>query len=218
MGPCRPRRWWAFQQWRRDRSRQRRTRRGRFSQHNSNIVTKCKVLRIVQTQEMQDRVASIIIAATPPAVLGVALDYLLKSQRGHHGRIPQCLQFQVPAVLGPLKFNDHQIRIAVKAEQIDSPLRVLPFTEFLSNDVKVVIYDLEGSSAIERILISDRSFSTVHRESIDARKYWSLDSSGVRNSRNIPRFVTFSTALAFREACIRASDIRRPPPLPERSS
>jgi hypothetical protein len=47
------------------------------------------------------------------------------------------LQLHVPAILRSLELDHDEIGVAVNSEQIDSPLALVPFAEFLGNDQRV---------------------------------------------------------------------------------
>lgn len=55
----------------------------------------------------------------------MSADRILERQRRNHRRVPQGLQFQVAAALGPLKFDNDQRAVRVESQQIDTALAVL---------------------------------------------------------------------------------------------
>ena len=89
--------------------------------------------------------------------------------KGHcrdHAGIPNSLQFHVAAVRRAFQLNNHELCFLVHSQQVDAPCAVIPFAEFLSQDVKVVPQDINLRSEQS---LNVRAFSDAH---INERLLW----------------------------------------------
>ena len=62
---------------------------------------------------------------------------LVEGHGRDHRRVAEGLQLHVAAVLGPLELDHHEVRVAVDAEEIDTPARLVPVPELLRDDQRV---------------------------------------------------------------------------------
>ena len=109
------------------------------NQNDPDILSESFLIRFIPSQELQDPSPGLVRGPVDPSEeLGMNLLGPLKSHGRHHGRITNGLQLHVATIGRPLELDDHEVRVTVECQQINSPSAVLPFPELLGQHEQVV--------------------------------------------------------------------------------
>lgn len=94
---------------------------------DSLIILACRAIAAHSPEELERRDA--LALADLREIASEHIGGLIEGHGRDHRRVEDGLQLHVAAVVGPLQLDHHEVRIAVDAEEVDAPARLVPVTE-----------------------------------------------------------------------------------------